>query len=283
MQKVVQVIKASGEREPFDESKLRGSLLRCGAKEDEIERVLRNVGERLEDGMTTDHIYRYAFAELKKIQNPTLLQKYSLRRALIDLGPTGFPFEKFIAEIFGRRGFEVALDQTVMGACVPHEMDVVAWNAEKLIMAESKFHNKTGEKSDLKVVLYVKARFDDLSERTFRYGKDRYLDEGWLITNTKFSSNAIKYGECAKLRMIGWNYPKKGNLEHMIEAAGLHPVTCLSSLSNEEKNLLLDRGMVTCRQIKEDISNLQTAGFGDKRVKELVSEAEATCKPFLIN
>ena len=97
-------------------------------------------------------------------------------------------------------------------------MDGVAWNEEKLIMVEAKFHNELGIKSDLKVALYVKARMDDLKGSVFNYGgKDRKLSEGWLVTNTKFSSTAIHYGVCQNLVMIGWNYPEKGNLQDMIE------------------------------------------------------------------
>ena len=74
-----------------------------------------------------------------------------------------------------------------------------------------------GTKSDLKVALYVKARIDDLKQNVFNYGgKDRQLDEGWLVTNTKFSSTALHYGLCNNMTMIGWNYPEKGNLQDMI-------------------------------------------------------------------
>jgi len=101
---------------------------------------------------------------------------------------------------------------------VPHEVDVVAYNAKKLIMIEAKFHNELGTKSDLKVVLYIKARFDDLAENVFNYGgQNRKITDSWLVTNTKFSSTAIHYGVCKNLTMIGWNYPEKGNLQDMIE------------------------------------------------------------------
>ena len=43
-----------------------------------------------------------------------------------------------------------------MGHCVEHEVDVMAWNENKLIIAEAKFHNAIGLKSDLKVALMLK-------------------------------------------------------------------------------------------------------------------------------
>ncbi len=217
--KQIFVVKASGQRELFNEEKLRSSMLRSGATDEAVEDVLIHIEPELHDGMTTTDIYKHAFNVLHKWKEPVAM-RYALRRAVMELGPTGFPFEKFIAEYFKDKGFETLTDQEVLGACVPHEMDVVAWNDEKLIMAEAKFHNELGIKSDLKVVLYVKARFDDLRESVFNFGgKDRKLTEGWLITNTKFSSTAIHYGECQKLTMIGWNYPEHGNLQDMIESS----------------------------------------------------------------
>jgi len=211
------IIKASGEHEPFDQEKLRASLIRAKATQETAEKVVSHVNAELYDGMTTTDIYKHAFSLLHQWKKPSA-SRYAIRRAVMELGPTGFPFEKFVAEIFKANGFETLIDQEVLGGCVPHEIDVVAWNKKKLIMAEAKFHNQLGVKSDLKVALYVKARFDDLKENIFNYGgEDRHLTEGWLVTNTKFSSRAIHYGVCQGLTMIGWNYPEKGNLQDMIE------------------------------------------------------------------
>lgn len=277
MQKEIYVLKASGDRELFDEEKLRRSLEKAGSSASEVDQVVSHVRGELEENMTTDHIYRHAFSFLKRLKNPKVMGRYSLRRALIDLGPTGFPFEKFLAQLFKRKGFEAVTNQVVRGRCVSHEMDVVAYNESKLLMVESKFHNRLGEKSDLKIVLYVKARFDDLLEQTFEYGTRRQLDEGWLITNTKFTENAIRYGRCAGLRMAGWNYPEKGNIRDMIEDVGLQPITCLSTLSGADTQLLLNKGMVACRQVIESKSELTSLGLSVAKVQSILSEAELIC------
>src|SRR5581483_9188859 len=187
------VIKSDGTREPFDVSKLESSLKKSGASDPIIKRIVGQISDRLEPGITTHEIYKYAFGLLHKEEQPVAFQ-YSLRRAIMELGPSGFPFEEYVAEIFKHKGYQTKTDQIVKGFCVEHEIDVVAWNEEKLIMAEAKFHNELGTKSDLKVALYVKARFDDLRKMKFNYGKERDLDEGWLVTNTKFTSTAIEYG-----------------------------------------------------------------------------------------
>ena len=202
--------------------------------------------------MTTNDIYQHAFAVLQKISRP-VARSYSLRRAVMDLGPSGFPFEDFIAEILRAKGFKCKTRETVLGGCVPHEVDVVAYNKKKLIMIEAKFHNELGTKSDLKVALYIKARFDDLVENVFNYGGvNRRITDCWLVTNTKFSSTAIHYGVCKNLTMIGWNYPEKGNLQDMIEDEALHPITCLVSLSTADKRTLLNGKIVLCSDIKKN-------------------------------
>lgn len=218
-EKQIEIVKASGAREPFRPEKLRTSLLRSGADEDAIANVMSHIMNELKDGMTTKDIYIHAYEALAEYKKP-VAQKYSLRRALMEMGPTGFPFEDLIAEVLKEQGFETLTRQTVLGQCVPHEVDVVAWNESKLIMVEAKFHNELGTKSDLKVLLYMKARIDDLKAGMHNYGsKDRRLDEGWIVTNTKFSSTAIHYGVCQNLTMIGWNYPERGNLKDLIEAS----------------------------------------------------------------
>ncbi|MES2214073.1 MAG: ATP cone domain-containing protein [Patescibacteria group bacterium] len=248
----ITIQKANGKHEAFDAEKLRASLLRSGATQTETDEVILHLLPELYDGMTTSEIYKHAFSLLHTAEKP-VARRYSLRRAVMDLGPSGFPFEDFVAEVLKSKGFETLTRQTVLGGCVPHEVDVVAWNEKKLIMCEAKFHNELGSKSDVKVALYVKARFDDLKENMFNYGgRDRSLDEGWLITNTKFSSTAIHYGECKNLTMIGWNYPEKGNLQDMIEEGSLHPITCLTSLSSADKETLMKSRIVLCTSIKEN-------------------------------
>ena len=252
----ITVLKANGNRETFEVEKLSASLLHSGASEEAVEKVISHVLPELRDGMSTNDIYEHAFSILQEINKP-VARSYSLRRAVMDLGPSGFPFEDFVARVLEAKGFKCETRQTVLGGCVPHEVDVVAYNEKKLIMVEAKFHNELGTKSDLKVVLYIKARFDDLRENVFNYGgNNRQITDCWLITNTKFSSTAIHYGVCKNLTMIGWNYPEKGGLQDMIEEEGLHPITCLASLSLADKRALLGERIVLCSDIKKNPSLL---------------------------
>lgn len=270
----VYIKKADGSLEPFDPQKLIDSLEHVGAEKSVIDKIVIEVNKQIKDGMTTGQIYRLAFDLLREHTTPIAV-KYSLRRALSELGPNGFPFEKFIAAILKTQGYETLTDQIVYGGCVPHEVDVVAWKGDELIMVEAKFHNEFGFKSDVKVALYIKARFDDLKENMYDYGgKKRKISEGWLVTNTKFTDQAIHYAECKGLKLIGWNYPARGNLQDMIEASGLHPFTALSSLSATQKKYLLARGIVLCEDIPHHQELLKEQGMSTEEIAKVLKEID---------
>jgi len=272
-----EVIKADGTKEPFNRSKLESSLLRTGADRATMKKIADKIENEIGEGLSTAEIYRRAF-ELLKVDFRPALHKYSLRRAITELGPAGYPFEKFVADLFRARGYEAVTDQVVRGRCVEHEVDVVAWKGEELIMIEAKFHNEPGMKSDLKVALYVKARTDDLSLSEFDFGgKTRKLTQGILVTNTKFTQKAIEYASCEGLRLIGWNYPAQGNLEHMIEDVGLHPVTSLPNLSVDNRKILIANGLVLCKDVLVNKEKLSGFGISATDTDSIVSDANVVC------
>jgi hypothetical protein len=271
-EQTILITKASGEKEAFDIQKLEHSLKQAQASPGSIQAVTSHILQELEEGMSTHEIYRHAFELLHKVEKRVAL-RYSLKRALLDLGPSGFPFEKFVAEIFRGQGYDAVTDQVVYGGCVEHEVDVVAWKNNKLIMSEVKFHNQLGLKSDLKVVLYVKARFDDLHKGLFNYGgHETTLSEGWLITNTKFTISAVRYAECQNLRIVGWNYPLDGNLHDMIESTGVHPLTSLHSLSEHDKKTLIQQGVVLCKTLQKDKTILKNLGLSEANIEAINEE-----------
>lgn len=268
------VLKANGHLEPFDPLKLEMSLKKSKTDPKVISEIIEHISNEITEGTTTAQIYKHAFFLLHKTQK-NAAKSYSLRHAVMSLGPAGFHFEKYIAEIFRSQGYTAETNQIVEGGCVQHEVDVVAWNEAKLIMTEAKFHNDQGQKTDLKVALYVKARFDDLLDSTHFYGnKRRKVTDSWLVTNTKFTSTAIDYGMCKGLTMIGWNFPGKGNLQDMIEDGDLAPVTVLTSIHKGELSLLLENNLVLCKQIRGNVTALTEVGIATDRAKEIVEELE---------
>src|SRR3989344_4145644 len=260
----VYVEKIDGSQELFNPEKLAQSLSHAGASPSAVAAIVAHLESDLVDGVSTADIYRHAFEKLREVHK-SLAARYNLRKAVLALGPTGFPFEKLVAEILKRKGFSVELDQIVLGKCLDHEVDVVAWNDEKLIMAEAKFHHESTMKSDIKAALYVKARFDDLTGKDFSYGKKRPLSEGWLVTNTKFTEKAISYSECAGVYLLGWNYPRVGNLHDLIDETGTYPITSLTAFSDSEKQRAKAHGVVLCRSVVDEHDRLREAGIDEKR------------------
>lgn len=277
MNHVITITKSDGTKELFEESKLVESLKNAGGSEQIIDEIIINLNKEIYDGISTSEIYSKAFKFLRAYSMPVAV-KYSIRRALSELGPDGFPFEKYVSRIFQSWGYETITDQNIMGSCVSHEVDVVAWNKDKLIMAEAKFHNELTLKSDLKVALYIKARFDDIRGNLFDYGGFmRKLDEGWLITNTKFTDQAIHYSECNGVKLLGWNYPKNGNLHDIIEELHLHPFTCLITLSNNQKKDLLKKGIILCVDILKNPHYLIGIGMKADEAEGVIKEANEVC------
>lgn len=269
--------KSSGELEVFNKTKLVDSLQKAGASMFVAEDVANQIENKLKEGMPTSMIYTQSFKLLRKKESRPAI-RYSLRRSIAELGPTGFPFEDFVAEIFKQKGYKTINDVIVKGKCTEHEIDVVAFNDDHLIMTEVKFHNQLMLKSDVKVALYIKARFDDLSGVEFDIeGKKRKMTQGLLLTNTKFTENAIQFGVCSGVNMIGWNFPDKGNLHDLIEETGLHPLTCLTTLSGREKKLLLEKEIVTCKTLKEKINVLTDMNLTESRVKRVSKEIDEIC------
>ncbi len=274
------VIKTSGERERFSLHKLRRSLVRSGADDETVEMVVSHLVPEIKNGMRTSQIYKHAFALLKETKYPVAI-RYSLRKAVMELGPSGFPFEKFVAEVMRRKGYKAENGVILPGFCVSHEVDILMEKDNRHIFAECKFHNQQGIKTDVKVALYVHARFLDLQKghRDTEGGVGK-VHEGWLITNTKLTSDAIQYANCAGLTVIGWDYPEKGNLQDMILETGVHPLTFLSTLTAHEKTALLEQGIVMCLDLKKDSAPLRALGFSDEKIKSVVDEANRVCQEF---
>lgn len=275
------VVKTSGEKEPFSIEKLRRSLERSGADKETAQLVIDHITPELHDGMKTSQIYGHAFSILKRKKFPAAI-RYSLRKAVMELGPSGFPFERYAAEILRRKGYTARTGVILPGFCVSHEVDILMEKGNRHIFAECKFHNQQGIKTDVKVALYVHARFLDLQkghDEKEKMGVAK-IHEGWLITNTKLTSDAIQYANCAGLNIIGWDYPEKGSLQDLILETGVHPLTFLSTLSARDKNNLLAQGVVMCSELKTNDTHLKSIGLSDEQIKNVVDEVGRVCLEF---
>jgi len=271
------VTKASGEHVIFNESKLMHSLEQSGASDLVIGQIMNEVTLLLYPGITTKEIYKTAFSLLRKSSRPTAA-RYKLKKAILELGPTGFPFEKFIGEILSYQGFHTQVGVMVNGHCVHHEVDVVAEKEEKHFMVECKFHSDQGRHCDVKIPLYIHSRFQDIEKQwRKRDGHEAKFHQGWIFTNTRFTSDAIQYGNCVGLMLIGWDYPKRGSLKERIDVSGLHPVTCLTTISKHEKQKLLSKDKVLCMELCNSPELLKSIGVNEQRHKNILKEAHDLC------
>ena len=274
MQKI-KIRKYSGVLVDFDLERLINSLKRTQADNELIQKIVSDVQSRLYNGISTKEIYQMAFKMLNKTRSKSSASRYKLKKAIMELGPTGFPFEKFVAAILREEGFRTEVGVFVKGFCVSHEVDVVAKNEKKHFMVECKYHNRQGRVDDVKIPLYIQSRFLDIDKQCkIREGKNSKFHQGWIYTNTRFSSEAIKFGECAGLKLISWDYPAHNSLADQINKHGLFPITSLVTLSKKDKEKLLEKEFVLCKDICDDPAILTAAGIDRKKHKKIIENAK---------
>lgn len=272
------VTKANGERVPYDAAKLRHSLERAGATPEVSAAIAEAIRPDLQPGISTRTLYRTAFRLLRR-RSGRAAGRYRLKQGILDLGPSGFPFEDFVARILEHDGYRVQVRVVVAGRCVRHEVDVIADRDLQHFLVECKYHNVPGRVCDVKIPLYIQARFTDVAERwRSEPGNGDRFHQGWLVTNTRFTSDALQYGQCVGLHLVGWDQPAKGSLRDRIDLSGLYPLTCLASLTRVEKGRLLHEGLVLARDVLARPGVLEQARVPAPRRERVVREAAELCR-----
>jgi len=270
---IYRVLKADGTTEYFKVEKLRRSLRRAGASDEEIQTILREVSNRLYDGIRTQEIYRYAFEMLRLSEVPAAT-RYSLRRALFGLGPTGFPFEKFLARLFATEGYVTETGITLAGRCVEHEIDIAGYRKTDSFVAEAKFHSRPGVKTDLQVVMYSYARFLDLQSKKICDQDVCGIKNFRVITNTKFTSTAERYANCVGLELLSWDYPKRNNLHDHIQRAGIYPITTLPMLTPSQISTLVNYNIIICRDLIDKPHILRHLHLSERKTEQVLMAAK---------
>ncbi|MBC2840048.1 ATP cone domain-containing protein [Robiginitalea sp. SC105] len=269
--------KTSGEEVPFSEKKLRRSLSRSGADPATIDEIVRTLSAELYTGMTTREIYNRAFALLKGHEK-SFAARYKLKKAIYELGPTGFPFEKFVSSLLNYSGYHTVTNQVYQGACVKHEIDIVARNGGSLTLIECKFHSEEGRNCTVRVPLYINSRYRDVAAgKTVSASPELRLKPAWVVTNTRFTSDALAYGKCAGMYLLSWNHPRGNGLKDRIDRHRLYPITVSVLLSAREKEFLLKREVVLGRQLLEAPYLLDHLGVSQSRKSRILDEFEVLC------
>jgi len=263
------VIKATGEVEPFSEDKIVSSIKRAGVPQNLQDKALESVKLSLYENIPTSEIYKNITDFLGREANP-IKAKYSLKRAIMALGPTGYPFEDFVSDILKARGYITQVRSILSGKCVSHEIDVIAEKENEKIMVEAKFHNDSGIKTDVHVSLYTKARFDDLKEK-YSFNK------AWLYTNTKITPDALAFALCVDMGVISWSYPENESLRDLVEKYKLYPLTILPSLPSTYIQTLLQNHIVLVKDICNNKDSLDLLPIEGERKHSIFEEAQSIC------
>ena len=262
------VIKASGERELYNETKIKEAISRAQIPSEYHARVLDYLKIHLYENIPTSEIYDLISQFLLKAY-PAGEIKFRLKKAIMGLGPTGYPFEVFIGHLLKEYGYQTEVGIEMPGVCVNHEVDVLAKKDNRVYFVECKYHNQQGVRSDIKVALYVQARGEDLIAKL----KNGKIYGTWIFTNTKFSSDAISYAECKNMRLTGWSYPsEKDSLEKMIEAKNLYPITVLNSLTPEQRQRLLQENIVLVKELITNPDICRRLDLGRESLEKLQNE-----------
>jgi len=278
MKNSINIVKYSGDVVPFDVDKLINSLRRSQANEELIQQIVAQVEDQLYDGITTKKIYQMAFKMLKG-KSRVSASKYKLKKALMELGPSGFPFEKLVGKLFAHEGYATKVGVIVQGNCVQHEIDVIVQKDNKHYMIECKYHSDQGRTCNVKIPLYIQSRFLDVKAKwEHQEGHETKLHKGGVYTNTRFTTDAIQYGTCIGLLLTSWDYPMGNGLKDRIDKLGLHPLTALTTLTKAEKTKLLDKDIVLCKELHENPALLEQIGVDKKRHKKILEDSEALCK-----
>lgn len=254
------IIKADGKKEPYNKGKISSSIKKAGASPEIAANTTKTINRKIKPNMSTDEIFYNTVEHLKTLE-PKVALKYSLKRAIMNMGPEGYVFEKFVAKILKEYGFVTKVSQILKGYCVEHEVDVVATKDNNTRLIECKYHNSPGTKSDIKIALYIHSRFQDIKKAlSLKTGGNVSL-EAWLVTNTKCTSDAIKYSNCTGLKVLAMHYPRLENLQYLIVTKKLYPVSILSSITERQKERLFNSGIIMVKEL---------SGLGPDKLADLL-------------
>ena len=268
----IRLSKFSGELVTFDKEKLKGSLYKSGASREEVGQVIDEIIPCLYDGITTRSVYQLAFKHLKKVRD-SLAARYSLKRALRDLGPAGYYFEKWVSKFFRNYGYETMTSQLIEGAAVTHEADVIARKGEDTYWIECKFRNTVDAKISVTTPMYLLSRIKDISVKEYElFGEKTRFSKGWLVTNAYLTTDSIHFGKYYGIDLLAWDYPEGRSIKNLTDQKALYPVTCLTTISQKEKEILLSLNCIMVKDLMADMSFLDKLSLSQQKRKAIYRE-----------
>jgi hypothetical protein len=237
------VVNSQGVMEAFSPKKVWRSARRAGANPQQAQKAVEEASRLVMEGMSTQDIYNIILGVLGK-ESPLVGMRLNLKRAIQSLGPTGFPFEQYVASLWRFYDYKIKAGVIWKGKCVLHEVDIEAEKNKEVQLIECKYRVQSGGRVDLHDLMASWGYFYDIG---LAHPSARL--HPLIMTNTKFTSEAIAYGECMGLNMIGWRYPKDRGLEYIIESKKLYPVTILPSFKGYLAEVLKSKKILMVKDL----------------------------------
>jgi len=270
---MIYVTKANGDKQPFDKQKIINTCLRLQATLEQAQSIADRIEAKAYDGIPTSKILKMIFRYMEKYR-PAIGHQIDLKQAIAMLRSKP-DFEIFIAKLFEAMGYEVETNLIIQGKCIEHEIDVVARKENEVILIEVKHHVNHHTYSGLDVFLQLNSTLEDLKEG-YEVGRNNFkFTKAILICNTKVSEHARRYALCRGLEFIAWKFPPEKGLERLIEEYKFYPISFLKEIERDEAYKLADIGIVTVKQLLEDVEKIsRRSGISKNRILELQKAAK---------
>jgi len=272
------VTKANGQIVTFSEAKVANSMRRTGVDKKTIEEILRTIRPKFKSKMHTKEIYRLVNQELEK-RKPWAAARFTLREAIVKMGPAGYNFEKYVAAILDAYGYKAETPEELQGACITHEVDVMAEKDGRTIFIEAKFRHDFRATIGIKDTMSTWTRFLDLVDGS-KVDLCPHFDEAWLVTNARFTDQSLKFGHCKNMMMIGWNHPKERSFANMVDLDSLYPITIIGQLTKVELEKFAQADLMLCREIEGSTAESlhEKTGITIKRLDVILPLCEQVIK-----
>ncbi len=265
------VRKKSKLEEEFSINKYKKSLEKAGISKKKCREIYNEIEPKLSHYFSSSELHHKTYKIILK-HSKIYAANYDIKRAIYNLGPTGYPFEVLCAEMLKAKGYKTRVSVYKKGMFVKHEVDVVAERSDGNIFCECKFHNAKLHKNDIKIPLYVHSRFLDIQEAN---PKEKFVYA--LMSNTDFSVDAIKYSQGVGLLLFSMNYPVKNTFVDIIKKYKVYPISVLKSLKVRDRNTLLDKGIVVLKQLKDN--DLEAIGLKKTERDKILQEVKVLTRP----
>ena len=99
-----------------------------------------------------------------------------------------------------------------------------------------------------------------------------------MVTNTRFTIDAINYAKCVGLTLFSWDYPLNNGIKDNIDSFDLYPITTLINLSKDEKKTLISKDIILVKELYENKIVLEKMQITSDRIVKILNEVKELYK-----